>query len=130
MPGSERDSVVLWLEMAASNLNLARAGNKDGVRFEDLCFQCQQAAEKALKALHIHKDIPFRKIHDIEELLSSLEKSGESISNALQEAVVLTEHAVTTRYPGDYEPVSEDEYLKTLELAQFVYDWVQERINQ
>lgn len=39
-----------WLNRARSNLIQAGA-HQPGVYLEDLCFQTQQAAEKALKAL-------------------------------------------------------------------------------
>ncbi len=40
-----------WLNRARSNLAQARLGRQPEVYLEDLCFQAQQAAEKALKAL-------------------------------------------------------------------------------
>ena len=43
-----------WLVRAESNLRLAKGGNVKGVVYEDLCFEAQQAAEKAIKALLIH----------------------------------------------------------------------------
>jgi len=39
-----------WLRRAESNLHIARMGKGEGVFLEDLCFEAQQAAEKALKA--------------------------------------------------------------------------------
>jgi len=38
-----------WLMRAFSNLNIARRGAAEGIFLEDLCFEAQQAAEKALK---------------------------------------------------------------------------------
>ena len=39
-----------WLARARGNLSLAEGGrNIQGVFLEDLCFEAQQAAEKALK---------------------------------------------------------------------------------
>lgn len=40
----------IWLQRAHSNLILANKGKLKGVMLEDLCFNAQQAAEKALKA--------------------------------------------------------------------------------
>ena len=47
-----------WLNRARSNLALAKAKRK-GVYLEDLCFDAQQAAEKAIKALLIKVDVDF-----------------------------------------------------------------------
>jgi HEPN domain-containing protein len=43
----------IWLRRAESNLRIARVGREEGVFLEDLCFEAQQVAEKALKALLI-----------------------------------------------------------------------------
>jgi len=41
-----------------------------------VCFHCQQAVEKLLKAYLISKNVEFGRIHDLETLL----KLGESLS--------------------------------------------------
>ena len=64
-----------WLNRARSNLALAKAKRK-GVYLEDLCFDAQQAAEKAIKALLIKVDVDFPYVHDLARLLTLLEKSG------------------------------------------------------
>lgn len=52
--------VELWLIRARSNLERARAGKiSEEILFEDLCFDCQQAVEKSLKAWVISRDIIF-----------------------------------------------------------------------
>jgi len=43
---------LVWLQRAESNLNLAKKGKLEGVMLEDLCFEAQQAAEKALMGKH------------------------------------------------------------------------------
>ncbi|HEX5416749.1 MAG TPA: HEPN domain-containing protein [Chloroflexota bacterium] len=40
-----------WLRRARSNLLRAQQPRPEGVYWEDLCFDAQQAAEKAIKAL-------------------------------------------------------------------------------
>jgi HEPN domain-containing protein len=47
-----------WLNRARSNLALAKT-NALGVLLEDLCFEAQQAAEKAIKAVFIHRALSF-----------------------------------------------------------------------
>ena len=41
-----------WMNRARSSMNLAYARG-DGILYEDLCFQAQQAAEKAIKAIFV-----------------------------------------------------------------------------
>ncbi len=40
------------------------------------------------------------------------------------EAVILSDYAVETRYPGNYESVGEEEYLRALEITKSVCGWV------
>ncbi len=46
------------------------------------------------------------------------------VPDGIKRSVILTDYAVTTRYPGDYEPITEEEYLEALEMADEVYRWV------
>jgi HEPN domain-containing protein len=72
-PGTPAD----WLARARGNLLLARQPKPEGAFWEDLCFQAQQAAEKALKAVLIHRGIAFHKFHSIEVLLDvTLHRGG------------------------------------------------------
>jgi len=47
------------MELAISDLTVAKARPGGLVRFESLCFLAQQAAEKALKAVCRHHGIRF-----------------------------------------------------------------------
>jgi hypothetical protein len=38
----------------------------------------------------------------------------------------LNDYAVVTRYPGEYEPVTDIEYLEAVEIAAKVIEWVSE----
>jgi HEPN domain-containing protein len=67
-----------WISRAKSNLVLA--GNiVPGVDLEDLCFETQQAAEKAVKAVLVFRSEPFPYIHDLKKLLMRLERNGLKI---------------------------------------------------
>ena len=53
-----------WLNRAKSNLALAMNRTPD-VYMEDLCFEAQQAAEKAIKAIMIMRGIEFPYVHGL-----------------------------------------------------------------
>ena len=97
---------------------------------EDLCFQAQQAAEKSIKAVYQSKKLAFRYTHNIEELLTHLERSGVVIPDQIKAASELTHYAVEARYPGLTEPVSEDEYREAVRLAQAVVEWAGKMVEQ
>ena len=48
-----------WMNRAQSDLIQAK-NEVPGVYLEDLCFNAQQAAEKAIKALMVRRGIEFR----------------------------------------------------------------------
>lgn len=61
-----------WLKRAKSALALAQV-HEEAIYFEDLCFQAQQAVEKAVKAVLIQRGVRFSYVHDIAELLAEAE---------------------------------------------------------
>jgi HEPN domain-containing protein len=64
-----------WLRRARSNL--ARAKNRiPEVCLEDLCFDAQQAAEKAVKAVCIHRRVVFPFTHELARLLTVQRRGG------------------------------------------------------
>jgi HEPN domain-containing protein len=96
-----------WLDRAKSNLVRAKEDIRlPGVFLEDLCFDAQQAAEKAIKAVLIRRNIQFPYVHDLMALLALIEKGGESLPEPVKQAGRLTRFAVVTRYPGLEEPRS------------------------
>ena len=63
--------VRIWLKRAKSNLGIAKAGKVfEDILYEDLCFDCEQAVEKALKALLVSFDVSFPWTHSMVILLN------------------------------------------------------------
>jgi HEPN domain-containing protein len=119
----------IWLQRAESNLQVARLGKQEGVFLEDLCFEAQQAAEKALKALLIYLSGEYPKVHSFNLILMQLENFVD-VKDSEKDIVELTDYAVQMRYPGDYYPVSEKEYYRALELADRAIRWVRAQIEE
>lgn len=117
-----------WLNRARSNLAQARA-QTPGIYLEDLCFNAQQAAEKAIKALLIQRNVEFPYVHDLAQLLTLLERAGERIPQSIREAERLTEFAISTRYPGLSPPVSQEAYDQALAIAEAVVCWAEEKLR-
>ncbi len=120
-----------WLNRAKSNLAKAKGGiSIPGVYLEDLCFDAQQAAEKAVKALLIHLRVRFPYVHDIAELLTLVERAGQVVSMQTRQAIKLTRYAIATRYPGTSEPVTPQEYDEAVAMAGGVVYWVEEILEK
>jgi len=120
-----REIILNWLKRARSNLERAKMGKvTQGILYEDLCFDAQQAVEKSLKAILIKLNQSFPKTHSIGILLKLIEEAGVEIPENINKAKLLTAYAVDSRYPGDYEPVSKEEYEEALKIAEDVFKWL------
>ena len=117
-----------WINRARSDL-IQATHEVPGVYIENLCFNAQQAAEKAVKAVLISRSIEFPYVHDLDYLLSLLEDKGEVIPAPIQQANKLTKYAAITRYPGDIDPVTSQEYTEAISIAEAVLHWAEERIQ-
>lgn len=117
-----------WVNRARSNLALAKSSIPEAY-LEDLCFEAQQAAEKAIKAVLIRRHIEFPYVHDLARLLSLLEEQGEELPEVVRKAEELTRYALVTRYPGVARPVSEQEYAEAVAIAEAVVQWAEKRVG-
>ena len=94
------------MNRARSNLRRARE-RTPGTYLEDPCFDAQQAAEKAVKALLVERGIDFPYVHDLAEPTGILAADGLEIPRMVRRAARLTQCATSTRYPGLDEPVTD-----------------------
>ena len=95
---------------------------------EIICFHCQQAAEKAIKALFILKEIEIIKIHDLGMLIKTIQPKIAFPETVKLSAISLTKFAATFRYP-DYPDIDEELTKKALADMDVVVDWCKEQIE-
>jgi HEPN domain-containing protein len=109
-----------WLRYAEDDLVLAAAGLTRRRIFQprQVCFNAQQAAEKAIKALLVADQITFKFSHDL-ELLAGLLLSTRVVSVEVADLASLGQWATATRYPGDDEPTWADA-VRAVEVADAV----------
>ncbi|MDE0126089.1 MAG: HEPN domain-containing protein [Bryobacterales bacterium] len=106
--------------------NLARAQTLIPAAYlEDACFDAQQAAEKAIKAVMVLRGIEYPYFHELHRLLDILEADGERIPDAVRRAEDLTQFATAARYPGLEEPVTEQGHSEAVNRAQAVVQWAE-----
>lgn len=125
---SQAGSPQQWMRYAKADLALARAPLPAGGLYEQLCFHAQQAAEKSLKAILVHLALDFPNTHNVQRLIDLLPPEVPRMT-WLTAAVRLTDYAVASRYPGESEPVQEDEYRHAISLAEAVVSWAEEYIG-
>ena len=117
-----------WLNRATSNLILANIVPSNELYFEDLCYNAQQAAEKAIKAVCIAYNIQFPYVHDLAALVTVLLNHNISVPDSVLESAKLTRFAIATRYPYLLLPVSETEYCRSVLIAENVVRWSENEI--
>ena len=112
--------VKQWMMYADEDFNLARHGLKlsEKAPYRLIAYHAQQCAEKYIKAFLVLHEIDFPFTHNISHLLE-LWPENEWNDNLLN-AEELTPFAVSTRYPGEEEPVTESEAKHAIEIAEKV----------
>jgi len=116
-----------WLNRARSNLIRARRTSTD-VYLEDNCFDAQQAAEKAIKAVFILRGESFPYTHNLEDLLKRLERNGLKVPKYVHKSHELTRFASEPRYPGSSGPVTKREYKRFVRIAEAVIGWATRQV--
>jgi HEPN domain-containing protein/predicted nucleotidyltransferase len=117
-----------WLNRARSNLRRA-AVPAEGIYLEDLCYDAQQAAEKAIKAVFIARGVRFPFVHDLDALLTALEESGQAVPEAVRSAAWLTRFAREARYPTA-AVVDEAEHGRAVAAARAVVGWSEGEVGR
>lgn len=116
-----------WLEKASRDIRMAELAISEEL-YDEAAFHCQQAAEKALKALLVAYRIKPPKTHSLERLLVLLRDRVDVAWAYEEDLPALTYYAVEARYPGP--PVSEEEALAALRLARKTLEWVKVRLEE
>jgi HEPN domain-containing protein len=120
---------IEWLKFALDDLRQARDHPPGLYNLTGPCFHAQQAAEKALKAVCIAKQVRFGITHDLGVLEQALEEHGIDAPEEVFNAIKLSAYA-TARYPSrtDEQP-SEADLAQAVLLAQGVISWASRMIG-
>lgn len=117
-----------WSKYATSDLKVA----KDNFGLENyafVCYLCQQATEKYLKAYLVSKNQKPPLIHSIEILLKRCAKFDTQFKKFTNFGKTLDEYFIPTRYPiGMETSYTRAEAVKALRLAKKVIDLVEKHI--
>ena len=108
--------VLPWTQRAENDISSALylAENMRPAPAEIICFHCQQAAEKYLKAFLVYNDQEPPKTHDLIEIVKLCSVFNADFSALNQKCDFLIPFASRTRYPGDPSASNpNDEDIKT-----------------
>ena len=111
---SERDYAVA--------LHLSETFNP--IPTENICFCCQQSAEKSLKAILAYNEADIPKTHDIELLHTLCQAYTNEIELSLNVTRTLTRFATRSRYPDSVYDFSKEDAELGLKYAKLILDKV------
>jgi HEPN domain-containing protein len=119
-----------WLSKAENDLKVAEIvleSDEEKKPFDTICFHCQQAVEKWLKAYLIYLDVMFPRTHSAAQLIE-LGLVKDHHLKQLEKAELLTIYAVETRYPEDFYMPNEEEARDAYDIALQVQKYILTKI--
>ena len=125
-----KESVGILLKKAENDLKDAKIlYNSNEASAEGICFHCQQAVEKYLKAHLVYNNKEINKTHDISELLEDC-KNVDNVFSKLEKLNIddMTNYAVIVRYDDIIEPTREDA-KEAISIAEQIKTFINEKIN-
>jgi HEPN domain-containing protein len=118
-----------WLSFAKEDLDTDKALlSGDYLYNRSICYHCQQASEKYLKAYIIYLDLPLNKTHNLSKLIDHINEFDKDILQLENDAEVLSDYIVTARYPDDSEPIAEDESKLAFVVSEKIKNYITSKI--
>jgi HEPN domain-containing protein len=123
--------IYQWVAYAEADYKAANALLKlSDSSYHIAAFHAQQCAEKYLKGFLVLCGIKFPYTHNISTLLELCADQGTDWDKTLEDAEILTDYALTARYPGEDEPVLYEDALEAIELAAKVRQTVCDELEK
>lgn len=128
-----RDASAQWLRAAERDLDSAEVLFERGI-FEHAAFHCQQAAEKALKALYVESG-EHPRTHSGLELLVDLRRRGHEVPEDLYVLIRRLDRSfIDSRYPNGVGPGPDQLYDRPaaedlLQCAKAVMEFVKSNLS-
>lgn len=108
-----------WQQAADEDLRFARFAADSGF-FAQACFFAQQAAEKAVKAVHYARGARAVLGHSVRSLIERLGRNAPELEALLDEARELDLYYVPTRYPNGLEAGTPAEAFSETQAARAI----------
>ena len=114
-----------WLRHADDDYNAAMYLKESHRSLNKIiCYHCQQAGEKALKAVLAYHDEDIPRTYNLTTLLGLCETHCPGITNIfIDQSDYLTGFAVITRYPNEIE-ITEADMESAIEIAEKLISFV------
>ncbi len=122
---AEMDLARQWLAKAENDLLNADNNLKSAtVPYDTVCFHCQQAAEKLLKAYLVARGVPPPLTHDLLLLLEEILPYCADVEMLRDDLALLMPYAVGIRYPDESFMPTHEDACEARQAAQNVLEWL------
>ena len=121
-----------WYELAVTDLGVAKHLNATYYPkpYEIICYHCQQAVEKGIKALIMYYGAQggMPKLHDLSFLLNQIKNEVHIDDKFYEYADTLNPYGVSVRYPNELF-LEERNAEKAIQYADEILEWVDSIVN-
>lgn len=122
--------VIAWIAKANRDIGTAVTILEHEPEYTDIvCYHCQQAVEKYLKAYLTYLYIDFRKSHDLTYLLDLLSEQESFPDEFYDYAQELEGYAVEVRYPGGLDMLTSREARESIDIARKFKAFIEDKIK-
>ena len=126
---ANREEVGFWLKYANMDRETIKGmSNHYPLQLEIICYHCQQACEKMLKAYLVSQNIEPKKTHDLEALLALCVEKDKEFESLITECSFLTPYAVQSRYPNELETL-EHHMEKAKRYTEKICSFIKEKMK-
>ena len=121
----QKKLVKQWIQKAENDLlNVTNNLQANQTPWDTVCFHCQQAVEKYIKAVLVVRGQEIPRTHDLEQLYNLIQALIPGMEKQRDELRWLTAYAVISRYPVEVEnePPGKEDGNRAHQLAKIVRD--------
>lgn len=128
----KEEIVRQWIKKAKSDLKVVKnLINSKDPPIDMLCFHCQQAVEKYLKAFLTWTDVRVKKTHDLEAILNLCIEKSEGFEEVDKDKISnLALYAVEIRYPEETLNPSIQDAKDFYKFSRTIEDFVLKKLEE
>lgn len=124
---SDEKYIQEWINKANKDIKAVEKLEKEEDITEIVCFHCQQAVEKYLKALLLSNNEDIQKTHNIDFLLNKCKKYNQELERYIGNT--LSDYAVDLRYPDTAYIPTVEETKEAIELMNKIISVIKETMK-
>ena len=123
------EEVKEWIKFADIDLESAKhLLTMKPMPNEIICYHCQQAVEKFLKAYIIYCGEEIEKIHNLLALNNTCKKYDKSFEELEQKCSKLNGYSTIVRYPFHTIDLNEDDVKEAVSFAELIKEFVEGKL--